>query len=188
MATLTADTATKISTEGLLESSDLRDILLHRLNVISAAGLFVDTYYLALSSSRTDIASFYMPASAMPDGKPLPVIVYNGNVIADPTAMQTLFLEQMPQARYEIQDYDCQVVNPNYVAEGTQGSSPTSGKNMTILVTVSGTVKFGEPRGATSRGFSENFVLIPNPAATTNTRGKHIKGWLIQSQNFRLVV
>ena len=188
MATLTADTATKISTEGLSENSDLRNALLHRLNVISAAGLFVDTYYLALSSSRADIASFYMPASAMPDGKPLPVIVYNGNIIPDPTAMQTLFQEQMPQARYEIQDYDCQVLNPHYVAEGTQGSSPASGKNMTILVTVSGLVKFGEPRGATSRGFSENFVLIPNPAAATNTRGKHIKGWLIQSQNFRLVV
>ena len=188
MATLTADTASKISTEGLCKNSDLRDALLQRLSVISAAGLFVDTYYHALSSSRTDIASFYMLASTMPDGKPLPVIVYNGNVIASPTAMQTMFEEQMPQARYDIQDYDCQVLNPNYVAEGTQGSSPTSGKNMTIMVTVSGTVKFGEPRAATSRGFSENFVLIPNPAAATNTQAKHIKGWLIQSQNFRLVV
>ena len=188
MATLTADVATKISTEGLSASSDLRDALMYRLSVISAAGLFVDTYYLALSSSRADIASFYMPASAMPDGKPLPVIVYNGNVISDPAAMQILFQEQMPQARYEIQDYDCQVVNPHYVAEGTQGSSPASGKNMTILVTVSGQVKFGEHRPPTTRGFSENFVLIPNPAAATNTRGKQMKGWLIQSQNFRLVV
>ena len=124
----------------------------------------------------------------MPDGKPLPVIVYNGNIIPDPTAMQTLFQEQMPQARYEIQNYDCQVLNPHYVAEGTQGNSPASGKNMTIMVTVSGIVKFGEPRAATSRGFSENFVLIPNPTAVTNARGKHTKGWLIQSQNFRLVV
>ncbi len=190
MATLTADTASKISTEGLSESSDLRDALLYRLNVISAAGLFVDTYYHALGSSslRADIASFYMPASAMPDGKPLPVIVYNGNIIPNPTAMQTMFQEQMPQARYEIQDYDCQVLNPHYVAEGTQGSSPGSGKNMTILVTVSGQVRFGEPRSATLRGFSENFVLIPNPAAVMNTRGKNIKGWLIQSQNFRIVV
>ena len=188
MATLTADTATKISTEGLSESSDLRDALIYRLNVISAAGFFVDTYYPALSSSRADIASFYMPASAMPDGKPLPVIVYNGNVIPDPTAMQTLFQEQMPEARYEIQDYDCQVLNPHYVAEGTQGGSPASGKNMTILVTVSGSVRFGEPRAATVRGFSENFVLIPNPIAATTTRGKHNKGWLIQSQNSRLIV
>lgn len=188
MATLTADSASKISTEGLSEFPDLRDALFHRLKVISAAGLFVDTYYLALSSSRADIASFYMPASAMPDGKPLPVIVYNGNVIPDPTVMQTLFQEQMPEARYEIQDYDCQVLNPHYVAEGTQGSSPASGKNMTILVTVSGHVRFGEPRAATMRGFSENFVLTPNPAAATHTQGKHIKGWLIQSQNFRLVV
>ena len=188
MATLTADIATKISTEGLLEFADLRDALFHRLNVISVAGLFVDTYYPALNSSRAVIASFYIPASAMPDGKPLPVIVYNGNIIPDPTAMQRLFQDQMPEARYEIQDYDCQVLNPHYIAEGTQGSSPASGKNMTILVTVSGHVRFGESRTATTRGFSESFVLIPNPAAATNTRGKHIKGWLIQSQNFRLVV
>ena len=188
MATLTADTASKISTEGWLEISDLRDALLQRLSIISAAGLFVDTYYHVLSSSRPEIASFYMPASAMPDGKPLPVIVYNGSVIANPTAIQTMFEEQMPQARYDVQNYDCQVLNPNYVAEGTQGSSPASGKNMTIMVTVSGTVKFGEPRAANIRAFSENFVLIPNPAAVTNPRAKHIKGWLIQSQNFRLVV
>ena len=188
MATLTADTATKISTEGLSECSDLRDALFHRLKIVSAAGLFVDTYYPTLSSSRADIASFYMPVSAMPDGKPLPVIVYNGNIIPDPTAMQKLFQEQMPEARYEVQDYDCQVLNPHYIAEGTQGSSPSSGKNMTILVTVSGQVRFGQPRAASMRGFSESFVLIPNPAATANTRGKHIKAWLIQSQNFRLVV
>ena len=188
MATLTADTASKISTEGLSYSSDLRDALLHRLNTISAAGHFVDTYYHALSSSRAEIASFYMAVSAMPDGKPLPVIVYNGNIIPDPIAMQTLFQEQMPQARYEIQDYDCQVLNPHYIAEGTQGNSLASGKNMTILVTVSGLVKLGEPRTAIVRGFSENFVLIPNPAAAVKTRGKPIKGWLIQSQNFRLVV
>ena len=124
----------------------------------------------------------------MPDGKPLPVIVYNGNIIPNPTAMQTLFQDQMPQARYEIQDYDCQIVNPNYVAEGTQGSSSDSGQNMTILVTVSGLVKFGDPHSATARAFSENFILIPNPVAAKKTRGKRHKGWLIQSQNFRLVV
>jgi NTF2-related export protein 1/2 len=129
-----------------------------------------------------------MPASTMPDGKPLPVIVYNGNIIPDPTSMQSLFEEQMPEARYEVQNYDCQVLNPHYVAEGAQGSDPASGKNMTILVTVSGYVKYGEVRTAAMRGFSESIVLIPNPDLGEGTRGKVGKEWLIQSQNFRLVV
>lgn len=124
----------------------------------------------------------------MPDGKPLPVIVYNGNVIPDPTAMQALFQEHMPDTKYEVQDYDVHVLNPHYVAEGASGSAPSTGKNMTILITISGYVKYGEPRTATMRGFSENIVLIPNPAAARNTRGKPTKDWLIQSQNFRLVV
>ena len=123
----------------------------------------------------------------MPDGKPLPVIVYNGNIIPDPTSMQLLFQEQMPETRFEVQDYDCQVLNPHYVAEGAHGSAPSSGKNMTILVTVSGYVKYGEVRPAATRGFSEIFVLIPNPDVVGG-RGKLGKEWLIQSQNFRLVV
>lgn len=123
----------------------------------------------------------------MPDGKPLPVIVFNGNIIPDPTAMQTLFQEQMPMAHYEVQSYDCQVLNPHYVAEGVRVSAPDSGRSMTILVTVSGYVKYGETRGVEPRAFSESFILIPNPAAERNTRGRPVKEWLIQSQNFRLV-
>ena len=128
-----------------------------------------------------------MPAAAMPDGKPLPAIVYNGNVIADPTAMQKLFQEQMPKSEYFSQDYDCHVLNPNYIADGTQGALAASGKNMTILVTVSGYVKYGEARPMEPRAFSETFVLIPNPAAAGKTRARHVNEWLIQSQNFRLV-
>ena len=124
----------------------------------------------------------------MPDGKPLPVIVFNGNIVTDPAAMQALFQEQMPEARYEVQDYDCHILNPHYVAEGEQGHSLASGKNMTILIAISGYVKYGEIRAATMRGFNESIVLIPNTAAIGNTRGKPVKEWLIQSQNFRLVV
>ncbi len=124
----------------------------------------------------------------MPDGKPLPTIVFNGNTISDAVAMQKMFDEQMPPAKYQVQCYDCQVINPNYVAENTQSRVSTSGKNTSILVSVSGFVKFGEPREAKLNGFSETFVLIPNPAAGAGSRGRTRKGWLIQSQNFRLVV
>lgn len=125
----------------------------------------------------------------MPDGKPLPAIVFNGNVIPDAAAMQKMFQQQMPAAIYEVQAYDCQVMNPNYVAENAKGGVGSTGKNMTILVVVSGYVKLGEVREATMRGFSESFVLVPNPDAVgAKGRGRHIKEWLIQSQNFRLVV
>lgn len=124
----------------------------------------------------------------MPDGKSLPIIVFNGNSIPDAVAMQKMFEEQMPQAKYQVQCYDCQVINPSYVADNTHGGVNTSEKNMSILVSVSGYVKFGEPRGAKLNGFSETFVLIPNPTVVTSSKGKNRKGWLIQSQTFRLVV
>lgn len=123
----------------------------------------------------------------MPDGKPLPAIVYNGNMIADAATLQGLFQRDMPRTHYEVQSYDCHVLNPDYVVDGIQGGSAASGKNMTILVAVSGFVKYGG-RDATARGFSENFVLVPNHDATAKGRARNSKEWLIQSQNFRLVV
>jgi NTF2-related export protein 1/2 len=129
-----------------------------------------------------------MAQATMPDGKSLPIIVFNGNSIPDAVAMQKMFEKQMPPAKYQVQCYDCQVINPNYVANNTQSGVSTSGKNMSILVSVSGYVKFGEPRGAKLNGFSETFVLIPNPAVVAGNKGKNRKGWLIQSQTFRLVV
>lgn len=123
----------------------------------------------------------------MPDGKPLPAIVFNGNIIPNPATMQSMFQEQMPKAEYVPGDYDCHVLNPNYIVEGVQTASHTSGKNMTILLTVSGSVKYGEARSVEPRGFSETFVLIPNPSAAASGRSRHVREWLIQSQSFRLV-
>lgn len=120
----------------------------------------------------------------MPDGRLLPTIIFNGNTISTPGSLQDLYESQMPQAHYEVQDYDCQVLNPSYVAEGAQIRGG-EGRNMTILVTTNGYVKYGGPREPT-RGFSENFVLVPNQVTGQSKRGG--KEWLIQSQNFRLVV
>lgn len=125
----------------------------------------------------------------MPGGKPLPTISFNGNQIPDALAMQTMFEQQMPQSHYQVQCYDCHVVNPNYIAEGTQGWPAKTGKNMTILVAVSGYVKYGDPKEAKPRAFSETFLLVPNPAAAVSKqRLKNVKEWLIQTQNFRIVV
>ena len=120
----------------------------------------------------------------MPDGTPLPSIILNGNVIPSAAELQSMFENEMPAARYEVQSFDCQVINPN-----AKGTVSPSGRNMTILVIVSGYVKSVESRDAPLKGFSESFVLVPNPDIDqTKNKGKHIKDWLIQSQNFRFVV
>lgn len=110
----------------------------------------------------------------------------------------------MPAAHYEVQSFDCQVLNPNYPAETSANAAPPQGpstkgggaqqaataKNMSILVLISGNVRFGESRDLPPRGFSETVVLVPNQTADQGVRkaGKGRKDWLIQSQNFRLVV
>ncbi|KAI4097481.1 MAG: hypothetical protein LQ344_000213 [Seirophora lacunosa] len=183
--------AIKISTNGRRKPQRWeyfeRRLLTSRL--LTAAQYFVESYYLALNSHRDSITSFYMAAAEMPGGKPLPSISFNGNQIPNAAAMQTMFEQQMPPSHYEVQCYDCHVVNPNYVAEGTQGWPAKTGKNMTILVAVSGYVKYGNIKEAKPRGFSESFLLVPNPAAAnTKQRSKNIKEWLIQTQTFRVVV
>lgn len=93
----------------------------------------------------------------------------------------------MPPTVYDVQAFDCHVVNPNFVPEGETGFDAEKGKNMTVVVLVSGIVKIGEP--AKVRQFSETFVLVPDyDAAKAKRKGKASKGWLIQSQTFRFVV
>ncbi|KAL8714666.1 MAG: hypothetical protein Q9220_001615 [cf. Caloplaca sp. 1 TL-2023] len=155
----------------------------------NAAQYFVDSYYAALNDHRDTIPSFYVAPALLPGGKPLPSISFNGNRIPDVAALQSLFEQQIPEAHYEVQCYDCHVVNSNYVAEGTEGWPPKTGKNMTILVAVSGYVKYGNPKEAVPRAFSESILLAPNPAAAASKqRLKNVKEWLIQTQNFRIVV
>ncbi|KAK2789914.1 hypothetical protein FQN53_000967 [Emmonsiellopsis sp. PD_33] len=166
MAQVSDDTLAKISTDAATE--------------------FVQSFYPALQSSRATIASFYAPTTSK--------ILFNGNIVADGASVQEIFTKQMPPARYEVQSYDCQIINLNYpgLASSSRPSSTALAKNMSLLVTVSGYVAFGEtrePRELSNRGFSETFVLVPNPQAEAGgpkARGR--KHWLIQSQNFRLVV
>ncbi|CAO1596441.1 hypothetical protein XANCAGTX0491_000286 [Xanthoria calcicola] len=154
----------------------------------NASQYFVDSYYAALNGRKNIIASFYMPPASMPGGS-LPSISFNGTQIPTAAELQTMFEQQIPQPHYEVQCYDCHVVNPNYISEGTQARPAKTGKNMTILVAVSGYVKYGNPKEAQPRAFSESFLLVPNPAAAAGQqRMKNVKEWLIQTQTFRIVV
>ncbi|GFF28334.1 NTF2-related export protein 2 [Aspergillus udagawae] len=147
-----------------------------------AATEFVQSFYPALQSNRAAIASFY--------SQPTSTILFNGNAVADGNAVQEIFVNQMPPAHYEVQSFDCQVINPTYPTPTTSGvklPNQTTVKDMSILVVVSGYVRFGESRDLPQRGFSETFILVPNPTADA-PKGKRRREWLIQTQNFRLVV
>lgn len=93
----------------------------------------------------------------------------------------------MPKADYEAQSYDCHVLNPNYVDANDMSDAAlvpdATGFKMSLLVVVSGYVKYGDQRDAKMRGFTENFVLVPNRGS-----GNGERKWLIQSQNFRMVL
>ena len=124
----------------------------------------------------------------MPDGKSLPLIVFNGNVIPDASSFQMLFEKQMPNAHYDVQSYDCHALNPSYpTASGD--TAPAAGRNMSVLVSASGYVRYGQARDGAMRGFSESVILVPNTdVQNTRLKGSGRKDWLIQSQNFRLTI
>lgn len=193
---MASDKTVTVSTEGPFDDTNFFlswccEVTLSTYISSLVASDFVENYYPTLNTSRENIASFYLPATTMADGKSLPVILFNGNSIEGPTAMQTMFKDKMPESHYEVQSYDCHVLNANYVPQGAKGANAETGKNMVILLSVNGSVRYGDVKSTLNpvrKGFSESIVLVPNPAAVDSKRGKPVKDWLIQSQNFRLVV
>jgi NTF2-related export protein 1/2 len=155
----------------------------------------VESFYPTLGSpsARTHITSFYIKPTLVSPQKP--DITLNGNVMSDPLEVQKIFETQIPKAYYEVQSFDCHVVNPNYnVSVDDSALGPNKdGKKMSIVVMVSGSVKYfkssdDEEARAELRGFTETFVLVPNQEAQNPKAAKGIRKWLIQSQNFRLVL
>jgi len=157
-----------------------------------AAGNFVESYYPALNNmkhGRSSLTSFYV--TPVP-GSPLQAdISLNGNIVADPADLQAIFEKQVARAHYEVQSFDCHVLNTNFNvgAEDRMLGPDKDGRKMSILVIVSGSVKYWKD-GAEGdlRGFTETVVLVPNWAALGSKAAKGEKKWLIQSQNFRLVL
>ncbi|OAL66299.1 hypothetical protein A7C99_3407 [Trichophyton rubrum] len=101
---------------------------------------FVQSYYSALDNARSTLSTFYAPTVTN--------LLFNGNIVADGASVQDIFVNQLPPTHYEVQSYDCQVLNPNYpmippatadnVASpfGANANRNTSDpvKNMSILV------------------------------------------------------
>ncbi|KAF1982395.1 hypothetical protein K402DRAFT_407735 [Aulographum hederae CBS 113979] len=141
-----------------------------------AADDFCTSYYLALQNDRNSIASYFCAAETLPDGKTIPLVTWNGNVLTPAEYQEHYHL--MPFTLFDVQVMDCHVLNP----ELTKGADTKL--NFTIAVLVSGTVRLDENVGGESKGFSETLVLVPSK---TKLKGKG-RSWVIQSMNFRYVV
>ena len=141
------------------------------------------------SNGQKHLTDFYIKPSP---STPLEAdIVWNGNTISNPTEMQGIFENQAGKCLYEAQSFDCQVLNTNYnvgVDDANLGPNK-DGKKMSILVMVSGSVKYiKDAAEGETRGFTESFVLVPNSEGHGPKAPRGAKKWLIQSQNFRLVL
>ena len=81
-------------------------------------------------------------------------------------------------------------MNPSMV-NITSKSKKDHERNVSLVVQVSGYVRYHERKDGPMRGFSDNFVLVPNTEQVGGRQtGKldHGRKWVIQTQNFRIVV
>ena len=151
---------------------------------------FVDAYYTVLNGSRNTLAQYYIPSQTLPSGRTLPHISYNGEVINHADAFQEKFDKLMPWTHYEVQSLNVHVLNPCIDPDGSKTKKDAE-RNLSLVVQVSGFVRLVERKDGPIRGFSDNFVLVPNKEeAGGRGTGKqdHGRRWLIQTQNFRFVV
>ncbi|KAK5675800.1 hypothetical protein LTS10_011531 [Elasticomyces elasticus] len=151
---------------------------------------FIDSYYSALDGARGSIKSFYVPTIVQENGRGLPNITYNGEVIGDAASFQERWEKQMPRTHCEAQSVNVHVLNPTL--KPTEGMKKKDvERNMSLIVQVSGSIRIGQPKEGPLRGFSDSFVLVPNSELSGGAgTGKqdHGRQWLIQSQTFRFVV
>ena len=145
---------------------------------------FIDQYYTILNGSRKQISSFYVTTSTLPSGRALPHISFNGELIQDAAVFQETFEKQMPWTYFEPQSVNAHVLNPDF-NPGDGKSKKEAERNMSLVVQVSGYVRLVERKEGPMRGFSDSFVLVPNPDTGKQDVGRK---WLVQSQNFRFVV
>lgn len=157
------------------------------IDEIAAAQEFIDGYYPALNNlkGRANIAGFYV--KEIP-GSPLKAdIVLNGISYSDPKEVQNIFEKDVRAAHYVVDDFDFQILNSNYNvgAPATALGPDKDGKKISIVVVISGSVRYGEEGEV--RGFTDNVILVPNWESHSPKAAKGLKKWLVQTQTFRLV-
>ncbi|KAK4553002.1 hypothetical protein LTR86_009926 [Recurvomyces mirabilis] len=140
MATLTETDYTKVSTE--------------------TAEHLVDTYFSALEGARGTISSFYVPTIVQENGRGLPSITYNGEMMNDAAVFQKMWEDQMPRTHFQVQSLNTHVMN-RALAPIDSKTKKDAERKMSLIVQAGG-------RGTGKQDLG--------------------KRWLIQSQTFRFVV
>jgi len=153
---------------------------------VEAGEVFVNSYYKTWNRENggKELAQFYVKAN--PESPLKPDITINGNIVEDPTDLESLHQSQPSKTHYEVESFDCQVMNKNFSVGAPDHllGGNSAGKKMSILVMVSGSVKYPDEE---TRGFVDNVLLVPNWDITKKNE-KDKKKWLVQSQTFRLVL
>lgn len=154
---------------------------------------FIDAYYTALNNNTrapNTISSFYIPPSTgSTPSRNLPIINYNGDLSNSGSQFDKKF-EEMPWAFYEAQSVDAHVLNPCIDPDNVKTRKDAE-RNMSIAVSINGYLRLGERKDGELKGFADDLVLVPNKeVAGGKGTGKTGEGrqWLIQTQNFRIVV
>lgn len=111
----------------------------------------------------------------------------NGVPYSDPKDVQAIFEKDVRAAHYVVDDYDFHIINSNYNigVPATAQAPDNDGKKVSVMVIISGSVKYGE--AAEVRGFTDNVILVPNWEAHGPKAPKGVKQWLVQTQMFRFV-
>lgn len=171
------------------------------------ADSFVSWYYQDLNDGRSLVPYYVNSSPKYATAGIAADVTINGAQLNDPAAYDALLEEQRrgplgangadhntrPSAlkvRYEVASHDAQVLNndyglacPEHILE--RGPDPTGGR-VSMLVTVMGTVHFGNGPDTEYKRFHEVFVLVPNwDVAGRRNPPRGAKKFLISSQNYR---
>ncbi|KAK3069146.1 hypothetical protein LTR53_012752 [Teratosphaeriaceae sp. CCFEE 6253] len=103
-----------------------------------AAERFVDSYYSALGGARSSIKTFYVPTTMPPNGRGLPSITYNGELMVDSAVFQERWEKEMPRVHFEVQSVNVHVLNPALRAEVDMKKRKEAERNMSLIVQASG--------------------------------------------------
>ena len=103
---------------------------------------FTQLYYKHIDTQRAVLSRFYRPTST---------ILWNGNAFLGGDAYAE-FMTRFPQTSHEVQSFDCHPIDSGMLTGVSVPGEPPS-----MILTVSGSVRYGEERE--KRGFSESFLL-----------------------------
>ena len=119
-------------------------LLLKDLSFLTYSGAeqFTQLFYRNIDGQRAQLRAFYRPTST---------ILWNGNAFIGGDAY-TDFMTRFPPTSHEVHSFDCHPVDSAMLS-----GVPIPGEPPSMILVVSGNVRYGEERE--KRGFSESFLL-----------------------------